>query len=90
MLYTINQDDKSIKHKDVKHFLPRKEFMIFTYLHDNPNKIISRASILDKIWEDGVVVDSRTIDVHVRRIRKRFPDAPIITRRCFGYMWEKK
>lgn len=89
MDYIINNEDKSIEHNGAKVLLPRKEFMMFKYLKSNPNRIISRDELLENIWEKGVVVVSRTIDVHMRRIRKRLPGAPIVTRRCYGYMYKK-
>jgi len=89
MDYIINDQDKSIEYNGVKVFPPRKEFMLFKYLQDNPNRIISRDELLKNIWDEGIIVESRTIDVHLRRIRKRLPDAPIVTRRCYGYMYKK-
>lgn len=86
MNYEINHADKSITYNGTKHVMPRKEFMMFCYIKDKEGKIVSRQELLENIWE-GVIVDERTIDVHLRRIRMRFPDVPIVTRRCFGYIW---
>ena len=89
MDYIINDQDKSIEYNGVKVFPPRKEFMMFCYLLNNPNRIISRDELLKNIWDEGIIVESRTIDVHMRRIREKLPHAPIITRRCYGYMYKK-
>jgi two-component system alkaline phosphatase synthesis response regulator PhoP len=87
MEYRIDQTDKSIVHNNDVFYLPKKEFRIVEFLQNNPNKIISREEILENVWDRDVVVVNRTIDVHIRRIRKKFPNIPIVTRKCYGYMW---
>jgi two-component system alkaline phosphatase synthesis response regulator PhoP len=88
MNYKINNEEKSIEYYGEKQFLPKKEYLLFVYFQNNPNKVITRETLLKEIWDEGVVVTLRTIDVHIRRLRKRFPDVPIITRKCYGYMWK--
>jgi two-component system alkaline phosphatase synthesis response regulator PhoP len=87
-MWIINNNDKSIEHNGEVLYIPRKEFMIMSYLQENPNKIIDREELLKNVWGEDVVVLPRTVDVHIRRLRKRFPDAPITTRKCYGYMWK--
>jgi two-component system alkaline phosphatase synthesis response regulator PhoP len=88
MKYKINNSDKSIEYNGEVLYIPRKEFLILSYLQENPNRIISREEFIGNIWEKDVVVLPRTIDVHIRKIRKRFPNAPIKSRRCYGYFWK--
>jgi two-component system alkaline phosphatase synthesis response regulator PhoP len=87
-MWIINNNDKSIEYNSEVFHIPRKEFMIIAYLQENANRIVSREELLKSIWGDDVVVGERTVDVHIRRIRKKFPDAPIKSRRCYGYMWK--
>lgn len=47
-----------------------KEFEILTCLASHPNKVYSREKLLADIWGDDIYVVERTIDVHVRKIRK--------------------
>lgn len=88
MEYKINNNEKLIEYNGQNVHLTKKEFDLFVYFQSNPNKIMTREEILKKIWDHDVIVDTRTIDVHVRRLRKRFPDVPIVTRKCYGYMWK--
>lgn len=49
----------------------KKEFEIVTFLMDNKDKIFSRDDLINQIWEENTVVTSRTVDVHITRIRKK-------------------
>jgi two-component system alkaline phosphatase synthesis response regulator PhoP len=52
-------------------FFPRKEFDILLYLVMHPNRVINRDALLDKVWGPDVQVVSRSVDVHIRRIRMK-------------------
>ena len=45
------------------------EFKLLHYLMQNPDRVLSRARLLDKVWGDHVYIEERTVDVHVRRLR---------------------
>jgi two-component system, OmpR family, phosphate regulon response regulator PhoB len=45
------------------------EFRLLHFLMAHPERVHSRAQLLDKIWGDGVFVEERTVDVHIRRLR---------------------
>ena len=45
------------------------EFKLLHYLMTHPERVQSRASLLDKIWGDHVFIEERTVDVHVKRLR---------------------
>lgn len=45
------------------------EFRLLHYLMSNPERVHSRAQLLDKVWGDRVFVEDRTVDVHIRRLR---------------------
>ncbi len=47
-----------------------KEFKLLHYLMTHTDRIHSRAHLLDKVWGDHVFVEERTVDVHIRRLRK--------------------
>jgi two-component system alkaline phosphatase synthesis response regulator PhoP len=89
MEYIINQTDKSIIYEGTPVYLPKKEFRIIEFLQTNPNRLIDRKEILKNVWDEDVVVLDRTVDVLIRRLRKRFPNIPIVTRKCYGYMWKE-
>ena len=46
------------------------EFRLLHFLMTHPNRVHSRAQLLDRVWGDDVVVEERTVDVHIRRLRQ--------------------
>lgn len=65
--------------------LPKKEFELLFLLASNVSKVVTRERIMDKIWGSDVVVVDRTIDVHIRRIRKKIGEEFIQTIKGVGY-----
>lgn len=51
--------------------LKRKEWELFSYLLENRNCVISREVLLDRVWGYDYVGDTRTVDVHIRRLRAK-------------------
>ncbi len=66
------------------------EFRLLRFLMTHPNRVYSRSKLLDAVWGDGAVVEERTVDVHIRRLRKALEpsghDALIETVRGSGYL----
>ncbi len=58
--------------KEVK--LTRKEFALLTYLTKNIGRVSTRENLLDNIWGYSYFGDSRTLDVHIRRLRQKLDD----------------
>jgi two-component system, OmpR family, alkaline phosphatase synthesis response regulator PhoP len=50
--------------------LTLKEFELLRFLVQNPNRVLTRDQLLDRVWGGDVFVDPRTVDVHIRRLRK--------------------
>ncbi|MFI3269415.1 MAG: response regulator transcription factor [Rikenellaceae bacterium] len=67
--------------------MTKKEFEILALLLQNRNTIFSRQDILDRVWENEVVVLDRTIDVFITRLRKKIGEKGkhIVTRLGYGY-----
>ncbi|MFI3318416.1 MAG: response regulator transcription factor [Rikenellaceae bacterium] len=67
--------------------MTKKEFEILALLLQNPNTIFSRQDILNRVWDDEVVVVDRTIDVFITRLRKKIGEygKQIVTRLGYGY-----
>lgn len=65
------------------------EFRLLHYLMTHPNRVYSRAQLLDEVWGDHVFIEERTVDVHIRRLRavlaRTGHDALIETIRGSGY-----
>lgn len=69
--------------------LPKKVFDVLYYLIENKNKIVSRQQMLRDVWGNDVYVGHRTIDVHIRKIRKIGIDS-IKTFKGIGFSWIQK
>ena len=67
--------------------LTKKEFDILELFLSSPEIIFSREEILDKVWEEDVLVIDRTIDVNINRLRKKLGEygKNIITKSGYGY-----
>jgi DNA-binding response OmpR family regulator len=70
--------------------LPKKQYLLIKYLIENNHRVVRRSELLSKIWGEDIIVGERTIDVHIRKIRQRFTNIPIVTRKGIGYIWQKK
>ena len=76
--YTVFKDDVQLT-------LPKKEFEILFFLASNPDKVYDREKILSKVWGSDVYVVSRTVDVHVRKLREKIGEGYIHTIKGVGY-----
>ena len=70
--------------------LPRKEFELLEFLMENMGRVLSRDTLLDRIWGPEYFGDSRTLDVHIKRLRTKCevdPHSPrhLVTIRGLGY-----
>ena len=63
-----------VKAAGVKLEMPPKEIELLYFLASNPTKVFTREQLLDKVWENDYKGDSRTVDVHVKRIREKLGD----------------
>ena len=84
--YRVSRDDKNIK-------LGPTEFRLLKTFLERPQKVWSRAQLLDHVWGTDIYVDERTVDVHIGRLRKSLnkdnkPDL-IRTIRSAGYALDK-
>lgn len=67
----INRESYMVKIGGEQIFFPRKEFEILYYLASHEGKVISRETLLSRIWGTDVYVGDRTVDVHIRKIREK-------------------
>ncbi len=68
--------------------LPRKEFKLLYLLASNEKKVVLREEIMNKVWGTDVVVGNRTIDVHIRKLRKKIGNDFFKTIKGVGYKFE--
>ena len=81
----IDKDEYTVKIKGEKLILPRKEFELLFMLASNTGKVIKREEIMNQIWGEDVIVGDRTIDVHIRKLRKKIGSNFIKTIKGIGY-----
>ena len=65
--------------------LTKKEFQLFSLLAESPGKVILREDIMKKVWGEDLIVGDRTIDVHIRMLRKKLDTDKIMTVKGIGY-----
>ncbi|ETA66535.1 response regulator transcription factor [Haloechinothrix halophila] len=73
--------------------LPLKEFDLLEYLLRNAGRVLTRAQLIDRVWGADYVGDTKTLDVHVKRLRAKIepdPGSPryLVTVRGLGYKFE--
>ena len=56
--------------------LPPKEFELLAYLVENAGRVLTRGQLIDEVWGSDYVGDTKTLDVHVRRLRARVEEDP--------------
>jgi phosphate regulon transcriptional regulator PhoB len=82
-----------VRGKTVK--LTLKEFELLRFLVQNPSRVLSRDQLLDRVWGGDTFVTPRTVDVHIRRLRKAIEKDDrrpqwILTLRGVGYKFDEK
>ena len=82
---SINRESYQVERDGIEISLPRKEFEILYLLATKPGKVFKREEIFEKVWGDDVIVGGRTIDVHVRKLRRKLGRDYIVTVKGVGY-----
>ena len=89
----INISNYSVVYYGETMDFPPKEFELLYFLASHPNQVFTREKLLDKIWGYEYIGDTRTVDVHVKRIREKLnkeDDWGIKTVWGVGYKFEVK
>jgi len=86
----LNPLTHELKKSGQEIILSPKEYKLLLLLVTNPNRVFSRDELLDKVWDDVVAFETRTVDVHIRRLRTKVEEDPqnpvwIETIRGYGY-----
>ena len=73
--------------------LPLKEFELLEMLLRNAGRVLTRGQLIDRVWGSNYVGDTKTLDVHIKRIRAKIEEDPaepsiITTVRGLGYKYE--
>ena len=84
--YSVVCDEKHVE-------MPPKELELLYCLASSPNQVFTREQLLDRIWGYEYVGDTRTVDVHIKRLREKIKDHPhwsLSTVWGIGYKFETK
>jgi two-component system alkaline phosphatase synthesis response regulator PhoP len=83
----IDTDKHEVKASGKAVALTAKEFQLLYYLAENKERVFSRERLLDTVWGIEVAIETRTIDVHMRRLREKLGKAGhhLVTLRGVGY-----
>lgn len=68
---TIDITDYSITYHGMRKEIPPKELELLYYIASNPNRVFTREQLLDKIWGYDYIGETRTVDVHIKRLREK-------------------
>lgn len=89
----VNQTNYSVIYKGKNIDMPPKELELLYFLASSPNQVFTREQLLDHIWGYEYVGDTRTVDVHIKRLREKIKDHQnwgISTVWGIGYKFEVK
>lgn len=87
---TMDVDRHEVRvHGELKE-LPLREFELLEYFLRNPERVLTRGQVMDRVWGENWFGDPKTLDVHVKRLRSKIEDDPhspkiIVTVRGLGY-----
>ena len=89
----INQTNYSVVYQGEVVDMPPKELELLYFLASSPNQVFTREQLLDHIWGYEYIGDTRTVDVHIKRLREKIKDHPawsLSTVWGIGYKFEVK
>ena len=86
----LDPDRHEVTVKGESVHLPKKEFELLELLMENVGRVVTRETLIDRVWGSDYFGDMRTLDVHVKRLRAKTEDDPsdpkhLITVRGVGY-----
>ena len=73
---TINLTNYSVTYMGKQVDMPPKELELLYFLASSPNQVFTREQLLDHIWGYEYIGDTRTVDVHIKRLREKIKDNP--------------
>src|SRR5690606_21017906 len=90
---TVDPDRYEVTVRGEPVHMPLKEFELLTLLLDNAGRVLPRELIIDRAWGSDYHGDTKTLDVHIKRLRSKIEDDPrnptrIVTIRGLGYKYE--
>lgn len=86
----LDPDRHEVTFKGAPVHLPKKEFDLLELLMENAGRVVTRETLIDRVWGSDYFGDMRTLDVHIKRLRAKTEDDPgnpkhLVTVRGVGY-----
>ncbi len=87
---SVNPTERKIHIDEIEVFLTPKEFDLLLLFVENQKKVFSRENILESVWGFEYIGDSRTVDMHIQRLRRKLGDYSSFIKTVFtiGYKFE--
>ena len=90
---TVSLTEYAVYYEGKRLDMPPKELEVLYFLAGSPNQVFTREQLLKQVWGFDFFGDSRTVDVHIKRLREKLPDSEkygwsIYTVRGVGYKFE--
>jgi DNA-binding response OmpR family regulator len=84
---TVDVDRHTVSNDGTEVRLTAKEFLLLQYLMEHRGRVLSRDRLLSDVWDYQYPGETRTVDVHVRRLREKLPflEQALVTVQQFGY-----
>ena len=91
----LNDDEHTVRVRGESVAMPLKEFDVLRLLMTNVGRVMTRELLIDRVWGSDYFGDTKTLDVHVKRIRAKIEPDPtlpsrIVTVRGVGYKFERQ
>jgi two-component system response regulator RegX3 len=91
---TLDPEQHLVRVRGAEVTMPLKEFELLHMLLVNAGRVVSRETLIDRVWGIDYVGDTKTLDVHIKRLRSKIESAPsnptrIVTIRGLGYKFDK-
>ncbi|MFT4231076.1 MAG: response regulator transcription factor [Microbacterium sp.] len=90
---TLDLDRHTVEVDGAEVRMPLKEFELLEVLMRNAGRVLTRGQLIDRVWGSDYFGDTKTLDVHIKRIRSRIEQTPkeptmLVTVRGLGYRFE--
>ena len=88
----LNLSDSTLQYKDQKAELTKNEYRILQILLEQKGRVVSRDTLMQRLWENDDFVDENTLNVNITRLRKKLAElgmeSMIVTKKGLGYLVE--
>lgn len=85
---TIDIERRTVFKMGEELLFPKKEFELLAFLMSNQGKVMTRDEIYSRVWGDDIIVNEKTLDVYINKIRNKIGEIHIITYKGVGFRFE--